>query len=100
MPADIGDLAAFDDENGIGVDERGEPVRYDDHRSSCRNLAEVLTNDRLAVRVERAGCLVENEEFRVGDERSGDCQTLFLTARQVRGVFFQHRVETTRKPLD
>ena len=33
MPADIGDLAALDDEDRVGVDKRGQPMRNDDDRA-------------------------------------------------------------------
>ena len=57
-------------------------------------------DDRLAVRIERARRLVEDEQARIGDERAGDREALLLAAREVRGVLLEHRVEAARQTLD
>src|SRR5262249_28236633 len=54
----------------------------DDDRSSASNLSHILLNNELALVVERACCLVENEDAWVGNERASDGDPLPLTARQ------------------
>ena len=100
MTADIGDLAAFDDEDRVGIDKRGQPMRNDDDGAPLGDLAQVLPDDRLAVGIERAGGLVENEQSRIGDERARNGEALLLPARKIGGILLEHRLEATGKPLD
>src|SRR5690606_3953011 len=65
-----------------------------------RDLAQVLAHDRLAVRVERAGRLVEDEDLRIGDQRAGDRDALALPAGKIRGAFLQHRIQPAGQTRD
>ena len=56
------------------------------------DLAHVGLDDALALVVERAGRLVEDQDRRVGGERPGDGDALALAARQVGAALLDHRV--------
>ncbi len=68
----------FNRDDAIGVADRREPVRNDEHGPSSGNLAHVALNDVFALIVERAGCLVEDKNSGIGDERAGNGDTLAL----------------------
>ena len=53
-------------------------MRDDEHRSAARDLRHVLLNSALALVVERACRLIENEDARVGNQRAGDGDALPL----------------------
>ena len=73
--------AAVDGDDAVGHPHRGEPMRDDEHRSAARDLRHVLLNDALALVVERACRLVENQDARIGNQRAGDGDALPLAAR-------------------
>ena len=64
VAADIGDLAALDHQDRVGVDQRRQAVGDDDDGASLGDLPQVLPDDRLAVGIERARRLVEDEKTR------------------------------------
>src|SRR5262252_10283356 len=64
--------AALDRDDAIGGPHGGEPMRDDEDRAPPGDLAHVALDDALALRVERAGRLVEDENPRIGDERARD----------------------------
>ena len=74
--------ATIDGDDAIRHPQRGEPMRDDEDRSSASNLRHILLNDALALVVERACRLVENEDAWVGNQRAGDGDPLPLAARQ------------------
>ena len=100
VSADRLDLAPLEHEDRVRIHERRQPVRNDDHRPTARNPANVLVDDRLAVRIKRAGRLVENQDLRVENQRPRDRQSLPLAARQIRRPFVDVRLITARKPVD
>src|SRR5580700_1600132 len=52
---DIDDLAVVEHEGLVAVDQRGETVGDDHHRSSARHALEIGVDQRLALRIERRG---------------------------------------------
>src|SRR5229473_1250838 len=70
MGADVVDAAAFEHEDRVGADQRGEAVRNDDQRPALRDAQQVGVDDGLAVGIERAGCLVEDQDPRIADQRA------------------------------
>ena len=100
MCADVVNPAAFEDENRVGVDQRGQAVRDDDQGAALRNAQQVGVDDRLAVGVERAGRLVEDQDPRVADQRPRNREPLLLTARQVRRAFLDEGLVAARQLLD
>ena len=62
-------------------------MRDDDHRSALRDATDVVVDYRFAVRIERAGRLVEDENARVEDQRARDGEALALAAGKIRRAF-------------
>src|SRR5208337_2325625 len=83
VPPDRRDLAPFEHEDRVRIDQRGQSVRNDDHRPPVGDPADVFVDDRLAVRIERARRLVENQDFRVENERPRNRESLPLATRQI-----------------
>ena len=80
MRRDVEDLALIHDQDIVALGQRGEPVRNDDHRAPAGDAHEVGADNRLALRVECAGRLVEQHHWRLHGERAGDRDTLLLAA--------------------
>src|SRR4051795_4832308 len=59
--------SAFDGDDAVGMAYRREPVRDDQHRPAGGNLAHVALDDVLALVVQRAGGLVEDQDAGIGD---------------------------------
>src|SRR6202043_1890693 len=69
--ADVVNPSAFEDEDRVGVHQREKAVRDDDQGAALRDAQQVGVDDRLAVGVERAGRLVEDQDAWVADQRAG-----------------------------
>src|SRR5262249_14809206 len=67
---------------------------------AARDGRQVVLNDRLALRVERAGRLVEDQYARLGHEGARDGEPLLLPAREIRAVLHQHGVQPLRQAVD
>ena len=100
MGAGIIQMTALEDEDLVGMDQGGQAVADDDHRAAGRNATEVADEDGLALGVERARGLVEDQDARRGQQRARDRQPLALAARQVAGVFLQQGVVALWQALD
>src|SRR6476469_1066653 len=74
----LDDPAALDRDDAVGHAHGREPVRDDQHRAAGGDLAHVLLDDPLALVVERARRLVEDQNARIGRERTRDRDTLAL----------------------
>src|SRR5882672_7050713 len=74
--------AAVDDEDLVGVYDRGEPVRHRDRRAPFADAPQRCVDGRLDPRVERGRRLVEEENRGVGEDRTRDRDALPLTSRQ------------------
>src|SRR3954452_5978679 len=81
--ADVVNAAAFEDEDRVGVHQRGKAVRDDDQRAALRDAQQIGVDDRLAVGIERAGRFVEDQDGRIADQPRGDREPLPLAARQI-----------------
>src|SRR5262249_10219590 len=69
VPADVGHATAVHHQDLIAVDQRGETVGDDDHRASLGDAQKIRMDHGFALRVERAGRLVQNHDARIADER-------------------------------
>ena len=63
----------------------------------CDDVAHVALDDALALVVERAGRLVEDQDRRIGGERAGDGDALALAAGKVGAALLDHRVIALRQ---
>lgn len=70
------------DKNGIRILYRRQPMRNRHHRPPPRRAPKRRLDEPLALRVERAGGLVEEQNPGVADERAGNGDALLLAARK------------------
>ena len=76
----------------------GREAVGDDHDGpAVRDLAHVLLDDALALVVERAGRLVEDQDARIADQGAGDGDALALPARQAAAALADHGVVAFRQ---
>src|SRR5262249_18636255 len=66
----------------------------DEHGSTARDLRHILLNNALALVVERARRLIENEDARVGNQGAGDGDALPLSPGQAAAPLTNNRVIT------
>ena len=71
MGAILDQAAALERDDAIRRPHGREPVRDDQNRPPLGDLLHVLLNDALALIVEGAGRLVEDQDARVGDRARG-----------------------------
>jgi hypothetical protein len=71
---------ALERDDAIGRAHRGEPVRNNENRAPFCDFLHVLLDNALALVIERAGRFIENQDTRIGDERTRDGDALALTA--------------------
>src|SRR4029077_9728459 len=69
-----------------------EPMRDDQNRPPLCDLLHVLLDDTLALIVEGARRLIEDQNARVGDERAGNGDALSLATREGRAALADDRV--------
>ena len=86
VPSGIIDLAAFEHQYDVGFHQHREAVGDDHERAALGDPQQIRVDDRLALGVESAGRLVEDQDARIADQRTGDGQALALPARQIGGA--------------
>jgi hypothetical protein len=86
MGAVLDQAAALERDDAIRRPHGREPVRDDEDGARLGDLHHVLLNDALALVVEGAGRLVEDQDARIGDERAGNGDALALAARERRAA--------------
>ncbi len=74
MSANIVDHATIENEDRIGLGERRQAVRDDDQRAAVRDPGDIRVDDRLALRIERAGRFVEDQDRWIDDQRARDAR--------------------------
>src|SRR5712691_894078 len=80
MGAVLDDAARFEGDDAVGAPHRGEPVGDDEYGAALGDLLHVLLDYSLALVVERARGLVEDQDPGVGEQRPGDRYPLLLAA--------------------
>ena len=70
--------AALERDDAIRCPHGREPVRDDQNCPPLGNLFHVLLNDALALIIQGARRLIEDQNARVGDECAGDSNALAL----------------------
>src|SRR5215471_6166821 len=100
VSAAVVDAAAFEDEHGVGVYEHRKTVRNDDDGTAFGDPQKVGIDDRLAFGIQRARRLVEDQDARIAEQRTGDSQALPLPAGQVRGALLNKGFVAARQIFD
>ena len=84
--------AAFDSDNAIGVTDRRQPVGNNEDGPAGGDLLHVLLDRALAFVIERARCLVKNQNARIQHQRAGDRNALPLSSGQAAATLTNNRV--------
>ena len=80
--------------------QRGQPVRNGDHRAPVHQPVERRLDRPLALAVQRAGRLIQQQDRRVLQQRARDRQALALAARQLDAAIADDGGEAFRHRLD
>ena len=94
------DAAALHHGDAICMANGGEAMRDDEHGAPLHQPLECQLHHALALRVERAGGLVEQQDRTVGQNRAGDRQALPLPARQTNAPLSEERVVAIGQRVD
>ena len=89
MRAAFHDAAGVEHHDLVGAAHGGEAVRDDQHRPVAHQLLDGLLHQPLALGVERAGGLVEDQDGRVAEQRPRDGHPLPLAAGEARPLLAQ-----------
>jgi hypothetical protein len=90
MAADVVDLAALQHHDRIRGHQHGKPMRDADDGTVLGYAHEIGVDDRLALGVERAGRLVEDEDGGIDQQGASDRKALALATGKVGSPFLQH----------
>src|SRR5579872_1507545 len=96
MAAVFDNVPGLDGDDPVGMAHRRQAMGDDEHRSARGDLAHVTLDDVLALVVERAGGFIENQDFGIGDQRSGNGDPLALAPRKRRATLANHGVIAVR----
>ena len=92
MAAGLGDAAAIDDVDEVGIDDGREAVGDDHGGAAAHQRLERRLHLALGFGVERRGRLVEQQDRRVLQHGAGDGEPLALAARELDAVLADHGV--------
>jgi hypothetical protein len=79
MRALLPDLALVDNQDAIGVFNRGEPVRNDQGGAVSQELLQRVLNQHLSLRVHGTGRFIEDQNLGIEGKRPGKGQQLSLS---------------------
>src|SRR6266849_1354052 len=96
----LNETAAVDGDEAVAAPHGREPMGDDEHGAAVGKPRHVLLDDPLALIVERARRLVEDQDARIGNERACDGQTLALAAGQAGAPLAHNCVVTIGKLED
>ncbi len=84
MTADINDLPLDHDHDAVGFQHRGQPMGNNNHRAAFLQIRKRLLHQAFAFRIEGAGRLVEQQDRRILEDRTGNGDALLLSAGKAR----------------
>src|ERR1700746_1641488 len=96
----LDDAAALDGDDAIRAANRRQAVSDHKYGAALAYLLHVVLDDPLALIVECACCLVEDQDARVGDECTRDRNALALATRQVAAALSDEGVVALRELED
>ena len=100
MRAHLDDLAVFHDDNAVGALHGRQAVRDDDGGAADHGRFQRLLHQAFGFGVQRTGCLVEQQQRRVFQQRAGDRDALALAAGQAHATLAEERFVAVRQALD
>ncbi len=98
--AGLDDAAILKHQDAGGAAHGGEPVRDDEGGAALHHFVERSGDPRLGHRIERAGCLVEDQDRRVLEQGPRDSEALTLAAGQKPPAFADARLKTLGIAVD
>src|SRR6516165_12452467 len=93
----LDDAAALDADDSIGAANRRQAVSDHEYGAALAYLVHVVLDDPLALIVERARRLVEDQDARIGDERARDRDALTLTTGEAAAALADECVVALRE---
>ena len=90
MAAALDDAPVIQHHDGVGIADRGQAVRDDEHRAPPHERIHALLHDALRAGVDGGGGLVQNHHGRVGHGRARDGDQLSLALAQSAAVAGEH----------
>src|SRR5271165_475466 len=97
MGAVFDDPSVLDGDDAVAPAHRRQAMRDDEDGSPRDDGLHVLLDDALALIVERAGRLVEDQDARLGDQRPRDGDALPLTAGETAAALAHDRIVALRQ---
>src|SRR5436190_12297535 len=91
VPAHLHDRSVLDDHDLVGIPERREAVRDQEHRPAPGHAVEGLLDVTLRFGVQVRGGLVENQETRAPEPGPGDRDALSLAPRELHSALANRR---------
>ena len=85
-----GDASLLNHQDLIGLAQGAKALGYDKRRSPLHQPPQSSPNGHLRFRVHRRGGIVENEDSRILEQRSGNDESLLLTTGK-RDPLFSHQ---------
>ena len=80
MPIHVDDAPTINHQNVVGICEHRQPVRDDDDGPALGDAAQFAPDNHFALQIEGARRLIEDQNARIDDERSGNREALLLPA--------------------
>ncbi len=96
----LGDVAAVEHEDGVGLSDGGEAVGNDDHRAAHHQVGQRVLHQHLRLRIEGRSGLVEDQDRAGSQQGAGDGDALALAHREEVPPFADHRVVAPGKFTD
>ena len=96
----LDDAAPLHHHDAVARQHGREPVRDHQRGAVAHQFFQRGLHQRLALRVERRGGLVEQQERRVAQDRARDRDALALAAGQRHAALAELRLEAARQPVD
>ncbi len=93
----LDDAAILNNQNSVGVDHGCEPMGNDNAGAAFRQCLERSLNRRFAFGIQRRGCLIQKQNWRVLENGARDCDALALAAGQGDAAFADRSVQAIGK---
>lgn len=97
MGAFFDDAAVFKDENAVDVHDGGKTMGNDKSGLVFDQIFESILDELFGFAVETAGGFIENQNFRIAENGTGDSHSLALAAGKFDTAFTDKSVIAVRK---
>lgn len=88
------------DQNEVGVDDRGQAVGDDEARPAAHKAVHGLLDEKLRARVDIGRRFIENQQFALREQRARNGQQLLLAGGDGRGIAADDRIVALWKRAD